>query len=115
MCSGFVMNSRMPFVPMGMRVEGPDGLNHGKVVTRSTHELQPDRKVLVRESARNGHCRKTADIADGAERIGEDQSGLKIQAQRRRWNRLRRRRDHVKRLEQGIHFFLSDFSDLKGL
>ena len=102
-------------MPIGMRLEGPACLNNRKVVTGSSHELQPHGKIFVRESAWNGHCRETADIADGAERIGEDQSGLKIQAQRRRWNRLRCRCDHVKRLEQGIHFFLSDFSDLKGL
>src|SRR2546427_12678108 len=69
-----------------------------KIVTGSTHELQPDGKILIRESARNGHRRKTADITDAAERIREDQSGLEVQAQGCRWNRLRCSRDHVERL-----------------
>src|SRR5260370_11957046 len=115
MSGGFLTNSRMPFVPIGMRLEGPACLNNRKVVTGSTHELQPDGKILIRESARNRHCRKTTDIADGAERIGQDQSALKIQAQRRRWDRLPCRCDHVNRLEQGIHFFLYDCPELKGL
>ena len=102
-------------MPIGMRLEGPPGLDNRKIVTGSTHELQPDGKILIRESARNGHRRKTADITDAAERIREDQSGLEVQAQGCRWNRLRCSRDHVERLEQGIHLFLSDFSDLEGL
>ena len=67
-------------MPVGMRLEGASRLNDGKVVTGSTHELQPNGKILICESARNRHRRKTADIADAAEWIGEDQSGLEIQA-----------------------------------
>ena len=74
------MNLRMPLMPVGMRLEGSPRLNNGEVVTSSAHELQPDGKIFVRESTGNGHCRKTADIADAAEGIGEDQSRLEIQA-----------------------------------
>jgi len=67
-------------MPIGMRLEGSPRLNNGEVVTSSAHELQPDGKIFVRESTRYRHRRKTTDIADASERIGEDQSGLEIQA-----------------------------------
>src|SRR5260370_38302947 len=84
------MNLRMPFMPVSMRLEGPPRLNDGKIITSSTHKLQPDRKVFVRESTGNGHCRKTADIPDATERIGEDQTSLKMQTQGRGSNRIAR-------------------------
>src|SRR5260370_38424312 len=74
------MNLRMPFMPVGMRLEGASRLNDGKVVTGSTPELQPNGKILIGESARNRHCRKTAEIADAIERIADNQSGCKIKS-----------------------------------
>ncbi len=65
-------------MPVRMRLESPPRLNDGIIVTRSTHELQPDREIFSRESAWNGHCRKPADIADAAERIGKSEIGLEI-------------------------------------
>ena len=52
-------------------------------------QLQADGQAGARESARDGHCRKPADIADAAERIRKSQIGLEIQRQRRCCNRLR--------------------------
>ena len=60
-------------MPLSVQLEGSPGLNYRVIVTGSAYELQPDREILVRESTRNGHCRKPADIADAAERIGKSQ------------------------------------------
>ena len=75
-------------MPLSVQLEGSPGLNYRVIVTGSAYELQPDREILVRESTRNGHCRKPADIADPTEGIGKHQIGLEIQGQRGRWNRL---------------------------
>jgi len=102
-------------MPVSMGLEYSSRLDDAKIVTGPAHKLQSDGEILLRETTRNGHRRQPANIAEATERIGKDETGLKIQGQRRRWNRLCRRREHVKRLEQGIHFLLSDFSHLKSL
>src|SRR5260370_35467503 len=79
MSGGFLTNLRMPFVPIGMRLEGSPRLNHGKAVTGSTQDLQPNGKIFAGDSARNGHCREPAEIPDGAEGLGEAQPGLRLQ------------------------------------
>src|SRR5206468_1457450 len=66
-----LMNPWMSLVPVSVQLEGPPCLDYRVIVTGSAYELQPDREILVRESTRNGHCRKPADIADAAERIGK--------------------------------------------
>src|SRR6266849_5000922 len=108
-------NFWMSLVPVGVRLEGPPRLDYRVIVARSTNELQSDGQILIRESARNGHRRKAADIADAAERIGKSQISLEIQRQRCCWNGLGCRRNNVKRIKQGIHLFLSDFSHFEGL
>ena len=65
-------------MPVRLRLESPPRFNDGIIVTRSAHKLQPDREILSRESAGNGHRRKPADIADAAERIGKSEIGLEI-------------------------------------
>ena len=106
------MKLRMFLMPVGMQLEGPPRLDNRKIVARSTHKLQSDRQILLGETARNGHCRKPADIADAAERIWKCKVGLEIQRQRRRCNGLRGGGDDVKCLKQGIHFLLDDLSHL---
>src|SRR2546430_15319086 len=89
------MNLGMPLMPVGVQLEGPPCLDNRKIVTRSTHKLQPDREIFLGEATGNGHRWKPANISNGAERIGKSQIGLEIQGQRCSWNRLRRRRDNV--------------------
>ena len=86
-------------MPVGVQLEGPPCLDNRKIVTRSAHKLESDRKILFREPARNGHCRKPADIADAAERIRKQQIGFEIQSQRRCGNGLRGGGDDVERLK----------------
>ena len=65
-------------MPVGVHLEGPSRLYYGKIVTRSANKLHPDGEIFVGESARNGHRRQPAHIADAAERIGKSQAGLKV-------------------------------------
>ena len=109
------MNLRMFLVPVSVRLERSCRLDNRKIVAGSAHKLQPDGEILLSESARNGHCWKPTNIANAAERIGKYETSFEIQRQRCRWNRLRSGGEHVKRLEQGIHSFLSDFPHLESL
>lgn len=65
-------------MPVGMRLECSPRLDDGEIVTGSAHKLQSDRKILIRESARNGECRQAANIADATERVGKDEAGLEV-------------------------------------
>src|SRR6266403_1279466 len=58
-----LMDLRMFLMPVGMQLEGPPCLDNRKIVAGSAHKLQPHREVLLGESARDGHCRKPANIA----------------------------------------------------
>src|SRR2546430_7442018 len=69
-----LVNPWMSLMPVSVQLEGSPCLNYRVIVTGSAYELQPGRKILVRESTRNGHCRKPADIADAAEGIGDRKS-----------------------------------------
>src|SRR4029077_9937443 len=102
----------MPLVPLSMQLEGPPCLNDRKIIARSSHKLQTNGKILISESARHGHRRQPADVAQAAERIRENQTSLEIQAQWCRGNRLRGCCYDVKRFEQGIHLLLRDLPHL---
>ena len=75
-------------MPVGVKLEGSRRLNHGEVVARTSHELQSNGKIIFGEAAGNGQGRKSAEIADGAERIRECEIGLQIGFQRSRGNGL---------------------------
>src|SRR5690242_2821156 len=109
------MNLWMSFMPVSVQLEGPPCLNYRVIVTGSAYELQPDREIFVRESTRNGHCWKPANIADTAERIRKSQIGFQIHGQGCRRNGLGCCSDDVKCIKQGIHFFLDDFPHFEGL
>jgi len=82
------MQLRMFLMPVGMGLKCSPCLDNRKIVTGSAHKLQSYRETLLSESARNGHCRQPANIANATEWVGKDETGLEIQRQRRRWNRL---------------------------
>ncbi len=86
-------------MPVGMGLKCSPCLDNRKIVTGSAHKLQSYRETLLSESARNGHCRQPANIANATEWVGKDETGLEIQRQRRRWNGLGSRCKHVKHLE----------------
>ena len=52
-----------------------------------------------------------AQIADAAKRIGKGQPGFQVQVKRSGGNRLRRRRQHVERIEQVRHLFLQNIAN----
>ena len=105
------MDFRMPFVPVGVLLEGAGGLNDGEIVAGATNKLNADGEIFFRESTRNGKRGQAAEISDAAEGIGERQASLEIHFERRSRDRLRRGYEQIYGLKEVVHFLLQLFAD----
>src|SRR5579859_1210344 len=71
-------NSGVPAMPVGVQLEGARGLDYGEIIAGAGHELQADGKIFFGEAARDGEGREAAQIANGAQRVGEGQAGFQV-------------------------------------
>src|SRR5215470_8964837 len=69
---------RMAFVPVGLGLKNPGGLDHLCVVQRTPDELNPDRQSDVIKAARHTDRRQSTDVADATNGVGESQRFVQI-------------------------------------
>ena len=96
----------MAAMPVGVKLECSRRFDHGEVVSRTSHELQANGKIIFSKATRHGESGKAAQIANPAQRIGKGEIGLKIHVERRRGNRERSSNEYVERVKKRFHLFL---------
>ena len=69
---------RMLAVEGGGLLEGAAGLEGGGVVSGASDELEADREIFFGEAAGDGKRGQAAEIADGANGVGEREAGDEI-------------------------------------
>jgi len=65
-------------VVVGVLLEKAGGEDDGEVVSGFGDELEADGEIFGRETARDGEGREAAEIANGAELIGEGKAGFEV-------------------------------------
>ena len=65
-------------MPFGVLLENSCGANDSGVVAGSGDELQTNGQFVVRETAGNRECGKSAKISNAAKRIGKRQISFEI-------------------------------------
>jgi len=69
-------------VPVGELLEGAAGLKDRCVVTGARNELDADGELFVGETAGDGESGKSAEIADGTNRIGKREALRNVHGKR---------------------------------
>src|SRR5215471_12410766 len=91
---------RMAFVPVGLRLKNPGGLDHLCVVQRTSDELNTDWQSNMVKAARHTDGRQAAYIADATNGIGKSQRFVQIRIDPGSGHWQRRSGQHVHLREQ---------------
>src|SRR5579885_2205703 len=103
----------MAAVPVGVVLIGASGADDAEIVSRARNELETDGQALIGEAAGNADRRQSAEIADGAQRIGIVQTGLEVEIERSGRNRLGSCCKDVKGAEKQINLLLQTLANFK--